>query len=133
VPDQERGLAARFRERTEVGLSITAPQAAPNSPDVFDYEQPTTRGTRVLFSAQFVPPEQGEAIARARGSGSRGVAWALLACLVMAIWMVPAGAGRVALALLPLGLALRSPLGRLLGIPAPFDPAVFKSDVLGPV
>lgn len=133
VPDQDRGLAARFRERTEVGLSITAPQAAPNSPDVFDYQQPTTLGTRVLFSAQFVPPEQGEAIARARGSGSRGVAWALLVSLVMAIWMVPAGAGRVALALLPLGLALRSPLGGLLGIPAPFDPSVFTSDVLGPV
>jgi signal transduction histidine kinase len=133
VPDQERGLAARFRERTEVGLSITAPQAAPDSPDVFDYEQPTTRGTRVLFSAQFVPPEQGEAIARARGEGSRYVAWALLAALVLAVWLVPAGAGRVALALLPLGLALRSPLGLLLGIPAPFDPTVFRSEALGPV
>jgi len=133
VPDQDRGLAARFRERTEVGLSITAPQAAPDSPDVFDYQQPTTGGTRVLFSAQFVPPEQGEAIARARGEGSRQVAWALLASLVLAVWLVPAGAGRVALALLPLGLALRSPLGLLLGIPAPFDPAVFRSEVLGPV
>lgn len=133
VPDQERGLAARFRERTEVGLSITAPQAAPDSPDVFDYEQPTTGGTRVLFSAQFVPPGQGEAIARARGEGSRRVAWALLAALVLAVWLVPAGAGRVALALLPLGLALRSPLGLLLGVPASFDPAVFRSEVLGPV
>ena len=133
VPDQDRGLAARFRERTEVGLSITAPQAAPDSPDVFDYEQPTTGGTRVLFSAQFVPPEQGEAIARARGEGSRRVAWGLLVALVLAVWLVPAGAGRVALALLPLGLALRSPLGLLLGIPAPFNPAVFRSEVLGPV
>ncbi len=133
VPDQDRGLAARFRERTEVGLSITAPQVAPDSPDVFDYEQPTTGGTRVLFSAQFVPPEPGEAMARTRGEGSRRVAWALLASLVLAAWLVPAGAGRVALALLPLGLALRSPLGFLLGLPAPFDPAVFRSDVLGPV
>ncbi|HEX7024673.1 MAG TPA: hypothetical protein VF187_07635, partial [Gemmatimonadales bacterium] len=133
VPDPDRSLAARFQERTEVGLLISAPSAAPNTPDVFDYEQPTTGGSRVLFSAQFVPPDQAGAISRVRGVGALRVAWALLVSLAFAIWLVPAGAWRVALALLPLGLALRAPLGRLFGVPAPFDPALFSSDLLGPI
>lgn len=133
VPDREGSLAARFRERTEVGLRILPPHVAPNTSDVFDYEEPTTGGTRVLFSVQFVPPTQPVALERARRLGSRQVAWSLMFTLFLAVWMMPGGLSRVALALLPFGLALRAPLGALLGMSSPFDPAVYRSPVLGPL
>jgi signal transduction histidine kinase len=133
VPDPDRSLTARFRERTEVGLRVWAPGEAPDNSDVFDYEQPTTGGSQVLFSVQVLPPDQAGALARARGTGTRRVAWLLVLTLLAALWLVPAGATRVALALVPLGLALRAPLGALLGVPQPFDPSVFSSPLLGPV
>ncbi|HEV8598546.1 MAG TPA: HAMP domain-containing sensor histidine kinase [Gemmatimonadales bacterium] len=133
VPDQERSLATRFRERTEVGLRILAPNAAPDISDVFDYEQPTTSGVWVPFSVQFVPPEQNEALARARAMSREQVAWAMLLTLLGAIWVVPAGLARLVLGLLPIGLALRAPLGTLFGIAEWFDPAVFHSKFLGPI
>lgn len=133
VPDQERSLAAQFRERTEVGLRILPSDEAPNSSDVFDYELPVTGGTRVLFSAELVPPEQERAVARGSGVTGRRVAWALLITLVVSLWMVPAGGVRIALALLPLLLALRAPLGAHLGIPQPFDATYFSSELLGPM
>lgn len=133
VPDQSGSVAAHFRGKTEVGLEIVAPQVAPNSSDVYDYEQPTTGGSRVLFSVQFVPPEQRTAVDLAVQTGTRRVAWALLLTLIAAIWLVPAGILRVGVALLPFALALRAPLGALLGAPLPFDPGVFSSAVLGPV
>ena len=133
VPDQERSLATRFRERTEVGLRILAPHAAPDISDVFDYQQPTTGGDRLLFSVQFVPPEQSEALARARALGREQVAWAMVITLLAGIWVVPAGLARLALGLLPIVLALRAPLGTLLGVAEWFDPTVFHSRFLGPI
>ncbi len=133
VPDQDRSLATRFRERTEVGLRIWAPNAAPDISDVFDYEQPTTSGVRTLFSAQLLPPEQDEALARARALGREQVAWAMLLTLIAGIWVVPGGLARLVLGLLPIGLALRAPLGTLFGIAEWFDPAVFHTRFLGPV
>jgi signal transduction histidine kinase len=133
VPDQERSLATRFRERTEVGLRFLAPHAAPDSSDVFDYTQPTTGGERTLFSVLFIPPEQSEALARARALGREQVAWAMVVTLVAAIWLVPAGLARLALVLLPILLALRAPLGTLLGVAEWFDPTVFHTRFLGPI
>ncbi|HTL06017.1 MAG TPA: ATP-binding protein [Gemmatimonadales bacterium] len=133
VPDQEASLATRFRERTEVGLRILAPHAAPDISDVFDYTLPTTSGPRTLFSALLVPPEQSGALARALSLGRERVTWALLATLLAALWAVPAGLTRLALGLLPIGLAVRAPLGSLLGISAWFEPAVFHSGFLGPI
>lgn len=133
VPDQERSLAAQFQERTEVGLRILAADAAPNTSDVFDYELPVSGGARVLFSAQLIPPEQPRALLRAEGEAARRVAWALLITLVLAIWLVPPGLPRIALALLPMLVALRSPIGAHLGIPQPFDASFFSSELLGPV
>jgi hypothetical protein len=40
---------------------------------------------------------------------------------------------RIALALLPVLLALRTPLGADLGIAQPFEGSFFKSDLLGPI
>ncbi len=133
VPDADRSVSARFREQTEVGLRILAPEAAPDISDVFDYEMPTTAGPRVLFSVQFVPPEQSAAIARARDLASFRVGWLLLLTMGGALVLAPAGLGRLLVLLLPLALVVRSPLGDSLGIPDWFDPAVYRSPLLGPV
>ncbi len=133
VLDQDRSLAARFQDRTEVGLRILPPHVAPNTSDVFDYEQPTTGGTRVLFSAQLLTPEQPRALARARAAAAQWVSWSLVLTLVVALWLVPPGVLRIVLALLPVLLALRSPLGADLGIARPFDTSFFSSGLLGPV
>ncbi|MDZ4674498.1 MAG: HAMP domain-containing sensor histidine kinase, partial [Gemmatimonadota bacterium] len=61
LPGGNQSLSERFRQRTEVGLEVFSPQDAPPSGDVFDYEEPTTAGPRVLFSVRPVPPSQGEA------------------------------------------------------------------------
>lgn len=133
VPDQESSLATRFRERTEVGLRILAPHAAPDISDVFDYTQPTTSGSRTLFSALLVPPEQSAALARSLALGRERVAWAMVVTLLAALWAVPGGLARLALGLLPIAIAVRAPLGTLLGVSAWFDPAVFHSALLGPI
>ncbi|HEU5217780.1 MAG TPA: hypothetical protein VFU23_03930, partial [Gemmatimonadales bacterium] len=133
VLDQERSLAAEFQDRTEVGLRILPPRVAPNSSDVFDYELPTARGTRVLFSAQMLPPEQLHAVSRARAGAAGRVAWAVILTLVVSLWLVPAGVIRIALALLPVLLALRAPLSTALGISGPFEGSFFTSALLGPV
>ena len=59
VPDRSRSLAELFRESTEVGLTVYPPGAAPDSVDVFDYEEPTTAGRRLLFSVQPMPAGAG--------------------------------------------------------------------------
>ncbi len=59
VPDRERSLAELFRDRNEVDLAVYPPGTAPESAEVFDYEEPTTAGRRLLFSVEPVPAEQG--------------------------------------------------------------------------
>ena len=132
VPDGDRSLAERFRQRTEVGLRLLDPASAPDISDVFDYTLPTTAGPEVLFSVQFVPPGQSEAIARAWQSGASRVTWVLLLTLIGAFGLVPGGTGRFLLALLTLELVIRAPIGPILGISAWLDPAGFSSPLLGP-
>ena len=67
VPDRGRSLAELFRKRTEVDLVVYSPGAAPDSADVFDYEEPTTAG-----SASAVQRPAGAGGARHRqGAGVR--------------------------------------------------------------
>ena len=51
APGEGRGIAAEFRERTGVGLVVYAPGAAPDDPDVFDYdyEDPSAPGGRRML------------------------------------------------------------------------------------
>ena len=132
VTDRSRSLAELFRERTEVGLEVYAAGTAPNSPNVFDYTEPTTAGDRLLFSTQPVPPTQGGARQLAATSGSRYVTWLLLVLVVVAI-SLGEGAG-TRLAILPVGawVAIRAPIGAALGMRSPFSPAAFYLPVLGP-
>ncbi len=89
LPGGVESLSERFRRRTEVGLEVFAPTAAPAGTDIFDYEEPTTAGPRVLFSVRPIPPSQGMATEHAVTAAGRlatlfGAAIALLAMPVAA-------------------------------------------------
>ena len=133
VPDRSRSLAEIFRHRTDVALAVYPPGQAPDSPDVFDYEEPTSSGPRVLFSVQPVPPEQGSAKESALLRSSRAVAWLALLTLAAALALASRPSERFfALAVL-LWLAVRSPVGAALGLESLFSPATFFRPLLGPL
>jgi len=133
VPDRGRSLAELFRSRTEVGLSVYSPGTAPESPDVFDYAEPTTVGPRLLFSVQPIPPEQGLAKERAFERGSRAVI--LLALLTFAVAMALASGPADRYLLLPvlLWLVVRAPVSAALDLQPLFSPATFFRPLLGPL
>jgi hypothetical protein len=56
VPERDRSLAEILRRSTDVSLVFYPPGAAPSHRDLFDYEEPTTTGSRLLFSVLPVPP-----------------------------------------------------------------------------
>ena len=85
VTDRSRSLAELFRARTEVGLEVYAAGTAPDSPNVFDYTEPTTAGDRLLFSTQPVPPTQGGAREIAATRGSRYVTWLLILLVLVTV------------------------------------------------
>ena len=132
VPDRGRSLAELFRERTEVGLTVYPPGTAPDSADVFDYEEPTTAGPRLLFSVRPVPPEQGAAKELAYERGSRLVTWLVL--LDARAWperWPERPLERIAPACGALWLAVRAPIGPALGLQPLFSPATFFRPLLG--
>ncbi len=133
VPARERTLGERFRTRTGVALAFYPSDAAPEHPDVFDYCQPTTAEPRCFFSAQPLPPDQGEAYAVARMKVGRV---ALLLLLLLVLVGLLTGANPIERGvMLPLAVVvlLRSPGGDLLGFPAVFSPATFFLSTLGAV
>jgi signal transduction histidine kinase len=133
VPDRGRSLAELFRGRTGVGLAVYAPGYAPDSPDVFDYEEPTTAGPRLLFSVQPVPPEQGSARELAFKQGSRAVLLLVLLAFTVSVSLATRPAERFLLLLLLLWLAVRAPAGAALGLQPLFSPATFFRPLLGPL
>ncbi|HEU5039630.1 MAG TPA: hypothetical protein VFT84_02345, partial [Gemmatimonadales bacterium] len=133
VPDRARSLAELFRRRTEVGLTVYPRGSAPDSLDVFDYEEPTTAGPRLLFSVQPVPPEQGTAKELAYERGSRAVTWLVLLTVACALSLAGQPAHRFTLLTALLWLAVRSPIGPALGVQALFSPATFFRPLLGPL
>ena len=133
VPDRSRSLAEIFRERTEVGLTVYPRGTAPDSLDVFDYEEPTTAGPRLLFSVQPIPPEQGAAKQLAYERGSRAATWLVLLTVASALGLAAGPAARFALLTALLWLAIRAPIGPALGVQALFSPATFFRPLLGPL
>jgi two-component system nitrogen regulation sensor histidine kinase NtrY len=133
VPDRGRSLAELFRARTEVGLTVYPPNAAPDSADVFDYEEPTTVGPRLLFSVQPIPPEQGIAKQLAFGPASRLVTWLVLALLALGLGVAVVPLERIALLAGLVWLAVRAPVGSALGLEPLFSPATFFRPLLGPL
>jgi signal transduction histidine kinase len=132
VPDRGRSLAELFRARTDIGLAVYPPGEAPDSPDVSDYEEPTTAGPRLLFSAQPIPPEQGLAKEQVFGRGSQAVILFVLLALALALSQATKPAERFLLLPVLLWLAIRAPVGALLGLQPLFSPATFFRPLLGP-
>jgi hypothetical protein len=133
VPDRGRSLAELFRERTEVGLAVYPAGAAPDSPDVFDYAEPTTAGPRLLFSVQPIPPEQGSAKELAYERGSRTVLLLAMLTFVVALGLAATPVERFLLLPVLLWLAVRAPVGAALDIQPLFSPATFFRPLLGPL
>ncbi len=133
VPDRGRSLAELFRARTGVGLAVFPPGAGPDSPDVFDYEEPTTAGPRLLFSVQPIPPEQGSAKQLVSGRGSQAVILLVLLTLGLALNQAGRPAERFLVLPLLLWLAIRAPVGAPLGLQPLFSPATFFRPLLGPL
>jgi len=131
VPDRDRSLAELLRRRTGVGLAVYPRGAGPESPDVFDYEEPTTAGPRLLFSVQPIPPEQGAAKELAFERGSRTVSLLVLVALTIALSQATRPAERFLLLPLLLWLAVRAPAGAALGLQPLFSPATFFRPLLG--
>ena len=131
VPDRERSLAELFRARTEVGLTVYPAGTAPDSADVFDYEEPTTAGPRLLFSVQPVPPEQGAAKELVFHRGSRLIVWLVLASFMVALTLAATPAERFVLLSVVLWLGARAPIGAALGLQPLFSPATFYRPLLG--
>jgi signal transduction histidine kinase len=132
VPDRGRSLAELFRERTEVGLTVYPPNTAPDSADVFDYEEPSPAGPRRLFSLRPIPPEQGTAKELAYERGSRGTTWLVLVVLGLALSVAVRPLERMALLSALLWLAVRAPVGPALGLQPLFSPGTFFQPLLGP-
>ncbi len=133
VPDRSRSLAELFREGTEVGLTVYPPGSAPDSVDVFDYEEPTTAGPRLLFSVKPVPPEQGTAKQRAYGGGGRIATWLILLGMTLALSLTARPLERFAVLGGLLWLAVRAPVGGALNLQPYFSPATFFRPLLGPL
>ena len=133
VPDRDRSLTELFRARREVGLAVYPPGTAPDSSDVFDYEEPTTAGPRLLFSVQPVPPEQGAAKELAFHRGSQAATWLILLTFGVALTVASSPAERFLLLPLLLWLAVRAPVGSALGLQPLFSPATFFRPLLGPL
>ena len=133
VADRDRSLAQLFRERTEVDLVVYPPGTAPDSTDVFDYEEPTAAGRRLLFSVLPVPAEQGAARELAYERAARVTMWILLAALAFAFALAAGPTERLAILASVVWLAVRAPIGSALGIQPIFSPATFFRPVLGPL
>jgi two-component system, NtrC family, nitrogen regulation sensor histidine kinase NtrY len=133
VPDRGRSLTELFRAGSEVDLAVYAPGTAPNSSDVFDYEEPTAAGSRLLFSVQPVPPEQGAAKELASHQGSRVIVWLLLLLCAVSLSFATLPIQRFLILPLLLWLAIRAPLGSAMGLESLFSPATFFRPLLGPL
>ncbi|MFL5507827.1 MAG: ATP-binding protein, partial [Gemmatimonadales bacterium] len=125
VPAREGSLAERFRASTQVTLDVFRPDAAPDSPDVFDYCEPTTAGPRCLFSVLPIPPGQADARALVLSRGGPAIAVLLFLVLFAGIVAADHSMARWLLVPLLLWMPLRAPVGPLVGAPSLFSPATY--------
>ena len=133
VPERVQSVTEDFRARTGVGLRVFAAGQAPDSPDVFDYEEPTTAGSRLLFSVEPVPPLLGEATASTRDEGRIATSWLLLLALLTVALAVETPLLRYGTLALGVVILSRAPVGPLLGLGSFFSPMSFYRAALGPL
>ncbi|HEV2291851.1 MAG TPA: hypothetical protein VGR60_08410, partial [Gemmatimonadales bacterium] len=131
-PDRAASLVERFRAATGVSLRVYLAGAAPNDPDVFDYQVDTPTGPRTLFSVRPVPPSQGDARVAALAQGARLTGWLVLLLLLASIAASTRARERFAFAVVAVGLLAFTPLGPALGAGTLFSSATFFRSLLGP-
>jgi len=129
IPGAAASLSDRFRARTEVGLDVYAPGQAPDDGDVFDYEEPTTAGPRVLFSVRPAPPTQGEATDRAIAGASRLVTLLVLGIVVLGTVVAPSPGRRYLLLGGLVWAVLRAPVLEVMGLDLLASPALFYREL----
>lgn len=132
VPERVQSVTEDFRSRTGVGLRVYPAGTAPDSPDVFDYSEPTTAGPRLLFSVEPVPPALEEATVAVRTGGARGTALVLLLTLLLTVTVSGHAVTRYAVLVLGVGVLSRVPIGALFGLDRFFSPMSFFRPALGP-
>ena len=130
-PAYGRSLVERFRRATDVALRFWPGDAAPDLPDVFDYQYDTPLGTRTLFSLQAIPPDQGEHLALVAARGLGQVSLLVLLLLVAAFAAAPPGMLRALPVAAGAWLAARAPLGAI-GGGVFWSQATFYRSFLGP-
>ena len=130
---RSRSVAELFERRTGVELAVYPAGQAPDSADVFDYQEETTAGPRLLFSVQPIPPEQGAARQRALGAARQVLTVLLLAWLAVALFGTRTQSRRFVLLLTLLWLAVRAPVGEALHLGSVFSPATYFHEALGPL
>ena len=133
APDRGRSLSERFRRKTGVGLLVYPAAGGPVGDSVFVYEQPTTAGTRQLFIAKPLPPEQGRSKETALARAGLLVSGLLLLVLVLGILLERTVAGRLIIVSALLWVFLRAPTGEYLGLSYWFSSATFYRTLLGPL
>ncbi len=133
VPERVKSVTEDFRARTGVGLRVYPAGTAPDGPGVFDYSEPTTAGSRLLFSVEPVPPVLEEVTSAMRTGGARATAWVLLLTLLLTAVVSGTTLVRYAVLVLSVGLLARAPIGPLLGLDLFFSPMSFFRPALGPM
>ncbi|HTO74031.1 MAG TPA: hypothetical protein VMJ30_09430, partial [Gemmatimonadales bacterium] len=126
-------LAAQFADATGVGLHFSLDTAAAGCPDPFDYEQPTTAGSRRLFTVCPLAPDQGAAKLAILTQARAVIGWVLIAGLLIVLIMAGSPTARLVVLLGGLWVAVRAPLSEGMGLGRLFSPSTFFQTALGPL
>jgi two-component system nitrogen regulation sensor histidine kinase NtrY len=131
-PAAARSLVHRFEAETDVAVRVWPRDAAPDAPDVFDYQYDTPQGTETLFSVQALPPDQGARWTLVAERAGLRVTGMLLLLLVAAMVVAAPGAPRAALLVGAAWFAARAPLAAIFDSDSLWSQATFFRDFLGP-
>src|SRR5881394_2953218 len=133
ITDRDRSVAALFARAHGVSLQLFPPGGGPRDSSVFEFCNPRTPPGEpcapgdTLFSAQMIPPSQGDAKLAALADTARLARLALALLLGILLATAPAGRWRWGVLLVGGWILLRAPVG-----PASlFSPATFYRPIAG--
>jgi signal transduction histidine kinase len=133
ITDRDRSVAALFERAHGVALQLFPPGGGPQDSSVFEFCNPRTPPGQpcapgdTLFSAQMIPPSQGDAKLAALADTARLARLVLVVLLAILLVTAAAGKWRWGVLLVAGWAVLRAPVGPA----ALFSPATFYRPVLG--
>ena len=133
ITDRDRSVAALFERAHGVALQLFPPGGGPQDSSVFEFCNPRTPPGQpcapgdTLFSAQMIPPSQGDAKLAALADTARLARLALAVLLTVLLATASAGRWRWGVLLVAAWTLLRAPVGPA----ALFSPATFYRPVFG--